>query len=85
MSSFSFECPKCECKLYDISELRGSSGGFTAFMNLDLAIFTVVSCRRCGFSEFFRGESDNFRQRFVEPSDPASQISPPGSFEEPNA
>ncbi|QYK52271.1 MAG: hypothetical protein KF824_08375 [Fimbriimonadaceae bacterium] len=62
---FSFKCPKCDGKKYSLSELRGAEGGIGAFFNLDNAIFTVVTCEKCGFSELFKCGLKMFKHRFA--------------------
>ena len=63
-ASFSFACQKCGGEQYVLSEFRGSTGGFTAFMNLDLGIFTAVTCRSCGYTEFYMGYLASFKYKF---------------------
>jgi len=60
---FIFKCSKCSCTDYEISELRGASGGFSAILNLDTKILTVVSCANCGYSETYKMGSAMFKHR----------------------
>lgn len=61
---FSFKCPKCQTEIFKLGELRGPTGGFSAYANLDLGIFTTVTCTRCGFTELFEGGVDDFKRGF---------------------
>ncbi|MBX3113866.1 MAG: hypothetical protein KF836_04805 [Fimbriimonadaceae bacterium] len=65
VSVFSFKCPKCECEKYSVSELGGAEGGLVAFFDVDNAIFTVVTCEKCGFSELFKCGLKMFKHRFA--------------------
>ena len=58
-----FLCPKCSTTTFYLSELRGSSGGFSAMFDLDISIFTTVICSKCGFTELFYGDSTEFKKR----------------------
>ena len=59
---FSFKCPKCQSELFKVGELRGPTGGFSAYANLDLGVFTTVTCANCGFTELFEGYVDQFKR-----------------------
>lgn len=58
-----YDCPKCHHPRYLLSELRGSSGGFTAWMNLDTQILTMVVCQRCRYTELYQLSKEEFRKR----------------------
>lgn len=62
-------CPKCNHDQYLLHELRGASGGFSAYFDLDLAIFTAVSCRKCQFTEFYNIPLKNFKQKYNLPNE----------------
>ena len=51
----SYSCPKCGSKDYDVDEIRTTGTGFTRYFNIQNRKFTAVSCRRCGYTEFYRG------------------------------
>lgn len=57
-------CPKCNQDRFYMHELRGSSGGISAYFDLDLAIFTAVSCRNCHFTEFYNLPLEEMKQRY---------------------
>lgn len=62
--NFRWFCSKCRSTEFTLSELRGSSGGFTAHFNWDTAIFTAVTCRLCYFTDFYNMPLDSFQRRF---------------------
>lgn len=45
--SFSYQCPSCGHKIFRISQLRASSGGFAAYMNWEDKLMTCVTCQAC--------------------------------------
>lgn len=49
-----FSCAKCGSWEYDLDEIRTTGAGFTKYFNIQNRRFTVVSCKRCGYSEFYR-------------------------------
>jgi len=61
---FSFKCPKCGGTWCSFSEIRGPSGAVTAYLDLDVAAFTAVSCRNCRFTEFYVGYLGSFRSHY---------------------
>jgi predicted nucleic-acid-binding Zn-ribbon protein len=61
---FQFECPKCRTSWCTFSEIRSSSGAVTAHFDLDVSLFTAVSCKGCRFTEFYAGPLEGFKERF---------------------
>ncbi|MCF8364076.1 MAG: zinc ribbon domain-containing protein [Prolixibacteraceae bacterium] len=55
MNKFKYTCPKCGNKKADIDKIRTTGAGFTRYFNIQNRKFTVVSCTRCGYTEFYRG------------------------------
>ena len=51
----SFSCPKCSGWDYEVDEIRTTGAGFTKFFNIQNRRFTAVSCKRCGYTEFYKG------------------------------
>ena len=50
-----FNCPKCSGWDYEVDEIRTTGAGFTKYFNIQNRRFTVVSCKRCGYTEFYKG------------------------------
>jgi len=51
----SFSCAKCSSSEYEVDEIRTTGAGFTRYFNIQNRRFTTVSCKRCGYTEFYRG------------------------------
>ncbi len=67
MDPFQFECPKCASTNYMIGEMRGPSGGFIAFMDIDDVHLTLVACRNCGYAEtYLMSKKDFIKSRGIE-------------------
>jgi len=49
-----FVCPKCKGWEYETDEIRTTGAGFSRYFNVQNRRFTVVSCKRCGFAEFYK-------------------------------
>lgn len=49
-----FSCPKCSGWEYETDEIRTTGAGFTKYFNIQNRRFTTVSCKRCGYTEFYR-------------------------------
>jgi len=50
-------CPKCEHEEVNVSNVRMTEGGAQWLAGVDLSSFSVASCDRCGYSEFYRGSN----------------------------
>ncbi|MFC6756537.1 MULTISPECIES: zinc ribbon domain-containing protein [Haloarcula] len=48
-------CPKCEHEEVDVSTISMTEGTAQRLVGMDASAFSVVSCTRCGYSEFYRG------------------------------
>jgi len=64
IAEFSFECAKCGGSWCRFAEMRGPSGAFTAYFDLDIQSFTAVICKNCRFTEFYAGPVEGFKSRF---------------------
>lgn len=49
-----YTCPKCGGKYADVDEIRTTGAGFTRYFNIQNRKFTAVSCRKCGYTEFYK-------------------------------
>ncbi|MCY1719177.1 zinc ribbon domain-containing protein [Prolixibacteraceae bacterium Z1-6] len=49
-----FSCAKCNSWEYETDEIRTTGSGFTRFFDIQNRKFTVVSCKRCGYSELYK-------------------------------
>lgn len=60
METWSYQCSKCGWKGYQIAEIRGSSGGLMAYMNVDDQKLTLVICRRCKYADVYAMPKNSF-------------------------
>lgn len=51
-----FSCAKCGGGHCERGQLRGSAGGLSAAFELSNLRFDFVSCRACGYTEFYRSD-----------------------------
>lgn len=49
-----FNCAKCNGREYELDEIRTTGSGFTKYFNIQNRRFTALSCKRCGYTEFYR-------------------------------
>ncbi len=49
-----FVCPKCNGEEYVYGEVRASGGSASGLFEVSNRRFMCVSCKRCGFCEFYR-------------------------------
>jgi len=52
-----WSCSKCECGDYDHDEVTVTGSGLSKFFNVQNRKFVAVSCRRCNYTEFYKGET----------------------------
>lgn len=58
--AWSFLCAKCGSESFYLDEVRGSSSGVLAFMNIDDQGLTLVVCKRCKYCDVYRQSKDDF-------------------------
>jgi len=54
-----YTCVKCESKEYIHEEIT-TSGGLSKFFDVQNKKFEAVSCSKCGFTEFYKKETNIF-------------------------
>ncbi len=52
--SSKYSCPKCGHQVYEHGELRGASGSAMAAFDISNKAFVYVSCKGCGYTEFYK-------------------------------
>jgi len=55
MEQLNFTCAKCGGGEYETDEVR-VKGGSTSIFDVRSKRFTAVTCKRCHYTEFYRGE-----------------------------
>lgn len=58
---FEYSCPKCGFTGYLLAEMRGSSGGLTAYFNVDTQIVTLLTCGACRYAEVYLTTMESFK------------------------
>ncbi|ESP92505.1 zinc ribbon domain-containing protein [Pseudoalteromonas luteoviolacea] len=53
-SKFKFECVKCQHTEFEVGELRGKGGLFSSIFQFNNKRFYHISCKSCGYSEFYK-------------------------------
>ncbi|MCS7385416.1 MAG: zinc ribbon domain-containing protein [archaeon GB-1867-005] len=46
-------CPKCGCSDVDVNEHAFTGSGFTRLIDLQCYEYLAVTCRKCGYTEFY--------------------------------
>ena len=59
-----FQCAKCQHPEFDTGEIRASGGILSSVLEVESEKFAFVSCKRCGYTEFYRGDRNFLRNIF---------------------
>jgi uncharacterized protein len=51
-----WQCPKCESTSKELGEFRAHGGFWSSFFDVSTRRFRTVTCRRCGYTEFYKAE-----------------------------
>jgi predicted nucleic-acid-binding Zn-ribbon protein len=52
-----WRCVKCDHHDAEMGESRQAGSGLAALFEVEGLRFTTLSCRRCGYTEFYKGDS----------------------------
>lgn len=52
-----YECVKCGNDRYETDEITTTGSTFSKFFNIQNRKFTAVSCTRCNYTEFYKGDT----------------------------
>ena len=55
MQHENWSCPKCNHKECEIGEIRVAGGFWTKIFNVQSKKYASVSCLKCSYTEFYRG------------------------------
>lgn len=55
----SWVCPKCGNRGADVDQLQATGGNFAKLFDVQNKKFNTVSCTKCGYTELYRGETDD--------------------------
>lgn len=53
-----FICAKCGCSEFESGQFQATGGNFAKIFDVQNKKFITVSCKRCGFTELYRAETD---------------------------
>lgn len=51
-----YECFKCKGTEYEHGQFRASAGGVSAVFEVDNKRFTHITCKNCGYTEFYKND-----------------------------
>jgi len=54
-----YHCPKCGNNQAEIDEIRTTGKGFTRIFDIQNRKFTTVTCSRCKYTEFYKGNASS--------------------------
>lgn len=54
---YNYTCPKCSFTEYEVDEMRATGGALAKIFDVQNRKFTIVSCKRCGYTELYRKTS----------------------------
>ena len=58
MDKIQYVCPKCGNMSYESDQFQATGGNFAKLFDVQNKKFFTVSCTRCGFTELYKGNSD---------------------------
>ena len=53
--TINYVCPKCEYQKHNENEIRTAGGAFSAVFEIQTEKYRVITCKRCNYSEFYKG------------------------------
>lgn len=54
MTIMEYRCMKCGNDTYETDQFQATGGNFAKVFDVQNKKFTVVSCKRCGYSELYK-------------------------------
>ncbi|WP_338239066.1 zinc ribbon domain-containing protein [Persicobacter diffluens] len=64
MAKINYQCPKCGHREYEVGEIRTTGGFWSKIFDVQNKKFSHITCKRCGFTEFFKGSSSTLGSIF---------------------
>ncbi|MBT8070399.1 MAG: GTP-binding protein [Xanthomonadales bacterium] len=52
-----WSCLRCSGKEYEVGEIRAAGGAWSRMFNIQYRKFSSVTCGKCGFTEFYKGDA----------------------------
>jgi predicted nucleic-acid-binding Zn-ribbon protein len=50
-------CLRCSGRQYEVGEIRVAGGAWSRMFNIQNKKYSAVSCEKCGFTEFYKGDA----------------------------
>lgn len=57
MEAKKFVCPKCQCEEFISDKMQATGGNMAKLFDIQNKKFITISCKQCGFTEFYRAET----------------------------
>ena len=64
ISSATYVCAKCQHTQYETDEFRATGGNFAKIFDVQNKKFTTLSCKRCGYTEIYKGTTSTLGNVF---------------------
>jgi len=64
MQALSYHCPKCGNNTYELGEMRAAGGFWSKIFDVQGKKFSSVTCQRCKYTEFYKGDSSTLGNIF---------------------
>ncbi|MBN2806750.1 MAG: zinc ribbon domain-containing protein [Prolixibacteraceae bacterium] len=64
MNSHQFNCPKCANTTYEVDQMRATGGPLAKIFDVQNKKFVTVSCKKCGYTEFYKGTTSTIGNVF---------------------
>lgn len=64
MQNQQYVCPKCGNREYEVDQMRATGGALAKIFDVQNKKFTIVSCRRCGYTELYKGRTSTIGNVF---------------------
>lgn len=59
MDQNQYRCPKCGYDQFDHDQFQATGGNLAKIFDVQNKRFITVTCRRCGFTELYRGQASD--------------------------
>ncbi|MGX7060089.1 zinc ribbon domain-containing protein [Vagococcus humatus] len=59
MEKKQYICDKCGCEHYISDQFQATGGNFAKIFDVQNKKFLTISCKRCGFTELYRAETES--------------------------
>ena len=64
ITTATYVCPKCQRTKCDVDEFRATGGNFAKIFDVQNKKFTTLSCKQCGYTEIYKGNTSTLGNVF---------------------